>query len=154
MRSPRTTRMTAPRSQLEKGNPCMQQPGLTRNKQIKLLKKKQLFKKCCISNKFPDAAGSLGLHFEKTSMRACLCMLSRSVKFDSLWPHGLQPARLLCPCYSPGKNTGVGCHALLQGIFPTQGSNLNLLHHLHWQQGFITTSTTWEAPILGQRSAN
>ena len=31
--------------------------------------------------------------------------------------------RLLCPWYSPGKNTGVGCHALLQGIFPTQGSN-------------------------------
>ena len=29
--------------------------------------------------------------------------------------------------YSPGKNTGVGCHALLQGIVPTQGSNLNLL---------------------------
>ena len=32
------------------------------------------------------------------------------------------PARLLCPWDSPGQNTGVGCHALLQGIFPTQGS--------------------------------
>ena len=32
---------------------------------------------------------------------------------------GLQPARLLCPWNSPGKNTGVGCHFLLQGIFPT-----------------------------------
>ena len=32
-------------------------------------------------------------------------------------------ARLLCPWDSPGKNTGVGCHSLLQGIFPTQGSN-------------------------------
>ena len=30
---------------------------------------------------------------------------------------------------SPGKNTGVGCHALLQGIFPTQGSNRRLRHH-------------------------
>ena len=30
---------------------------------------------------------------------------------------------------SPGKNTGVGCHALLQGIFPIQGSNLGLLHY-------------------------
>jgi len=29
---------------------------------------------------------------------------------------------------SPGKNTGVGCHALLQGIFPTQGLNSGLLH--------------------------
>ena len=41
--------------------------------------------------------------------------------------------RLLCPWNSPGKNTGVGCHALLQGIFPTQGSNLHLLSLLHWQ---------------------
>ena len=36
---------------------------------------------------------------------------------------------------SPGKNTGVGCHALLQGIFPTQGLNLRLLRLLHWQAG-------------------
>ena len=41
---------------------------------------------------------------------------------------GLQPARVLCPWNSPGKNTGVDCHALLQGIFPTQGLNLALLH--------------------------
>ena len=34
---------------------------------------------------------------------------------------------------SPGKNTGVGCHALLQGIVPTQGSNPDLLPLLHWQ---------------------
>ena len=37
-------------------------------------------------------------------------------------------ARLLCPCSSPGKNTGVSCHPLLQGIFPTQGLNRGLLH--------------------------
>ena len=43
---------------------------------------------------------------------------------------------------SPGKNTGVGCHALLQGIFRTQGSNLHLLCLLHWQVVFFTTSTT------------
>ena len=42
--------------------------------------------------------------------------------------HGLQPARLLCPWNSLGKNTGVGCHPPLQGIFLTQGSNLGLLH--------------------------
>ena len=48
---------------------------------------------------------------------------SRSVVFDSLRPHGLQPTRLLCPWDSPGKSTGVGCHSLLQGIFLTQGSN-------------------------------
>ena len=44
-----------------------------------------------------------------------------SVMFDSLQPHGLQPTRLLCPCDFPSENTGVGCLALLQGIFPTQG---------------------------------
>ena len=38
------------------------------------------------------------------------------------------PARLLCPWNSPGKNTGVGSHSLLQGVFLTQGSNLGLLH--------------------------
>ena len=43
-------------------------------------------------------------------------------------PHGLQPSRLLHPRASPGKNTGVGSHSLLQGIFPTQGSNPCLLH--------------------------
>ena len=38
---------------------------------------------------------------------------------------------------SLGKNTGVGCCALLQGIFPTQGSNLCLLPLLHWQAGSL-----------------
>ena len=47
---------------------------------------------------------------------------------DSLQPHGLQPTRLLSPWDFPGKRTGVGCHSLLQGIFPTQGVNLGLLH--------------------------
>ena len=53
--------------------------------------------------------------------------VSHSVVSDSLWPHE-QPARLLCPWDSPDKNTGVGCHSLLQGIFLTQGWNLGLLH--------------------------
>ena len=48
---------------------------------------------------------------------------SRSVVSNSLWPHGLQPTRLFCPWNSPGQNTGVGSHSLLQGIFPTQESN-------------------------------
>ena len=47
---------------------------------------------------------------------------------NSLWPHGLWLTRLLCPGAFPGKNTGVGCCSLLQGIFPTQGSNPDLLH--------------------------
>ena len=48
----------------------------------------------------------------------------------TLRPHGLQPTRLLRPWDSPGKNTGVGCHFLLQGIFLTQRSNLGLLRCL------------------------
>ena len=47
---------------------------------------------------------------------------SHSVVSDSLRYHGLWPNRLLCPWASPGKSTGVGCHSLLQGIYPTQGS--------------------------------
>ena len=42
--------------------------------------------------------------------------------------HGLQPTRLLHPWNFPGKSTGVGCHFLLQGIFPSQISNPGLLH--------------------------
>ena len=66
-------------------------------------------------------------------------MPSLSVVSDSVtpWaPHGggtkpvtePVPARFLCLWDSPGKNTGVHCHALLQGIFPTQGSNPGLPH--------------------------
>ena len=47
------------------------------------------------------------------------------------------PSRLLSPWDSPGKNTGVGCHALLQGIFLTEGSNPRLLSLLHWQVGSL-----------------
>ena len=39
---------------------------------------------------------------------------------------------------SPGKNTGVGSHALFQGILPTQGSNLCLLRLLRWQAGSLS----------------
>ena len=64
------------------------------------------------------------------------CVLSRSVVSDSetLWTVSRRP---LCPWDAPGKNTGVGCHALLRGISLTQGLNLCLstcigkwvLHH-------------------------
>ena len=46
---------------------------------------------------------------------------------------------------SPSKNTGVGCHFLLQGIFPTQGSNPFPLCLPALAGGFFTTGTTWEA---------
>ena len=49
--------------------------------------------------------------------------VSHSAVSDSQWPHRLWLTRLLCPWKSLGKNTGVGGHFLLQGIFLTQGSN-------------------------------
>ena len=54
---------------------------------------------------------------------------------------GLQATKRLCPWDSPGKIlnilTKVSCHAFFQDIFPTQGSNLLLLHLLHWQPGSL-----------------
>ena len=75
-----------------------------------------------------------------TYFKVCV---SHSVVLGSLQPHGLQPTRLLCPWDFPGKNTGVGCHFLLQGIFLTQGSNPDLLHcrqilyHLSYEERVI-----------------
>ena len=75
-----------------------------------------------------------------------------TVTSDSLRPHGLQPPRLLCPWNSPGKNTGVGCHFLLQvgchfllqGLLPSQGSNQYLLYLLLWQADSLPLGE-WEA---------
>ena len=61
-------------------------------------------------------------------LQALVYVLACWITSSSLQPCGWEPARLLCPWDSPGKSTGVGCHFLLQGIFPTQGSNLHLLH--------------------------
>ena len=56
---------------------------------------------------------------------------------NSLQLHGLEPTRLLCSWDFPGKDTGVDCHSLLQGIFLTQGSNPCLLHQ-ESPSGFFT----------------
>ena len=61
---------------------------------------------------------------EPISFHCSVC----SVVYNSLWPYGLQPTRLLCPWNFPGNNTGMGYHFLLQGVFLTQRSNLHLLH--------------------------
>ena len=85
---------------------------------------------------------------------AVLCKVPPVVS-SSLWPHGPQPTSLLCPRDSPGKNTGVGCHALLQGIFPTQRSNLHLLYFLHWQTGSLPLAPPgkpWEYIELSQKA--
>ena len=61
-----------------------------------------------------------GMLLEFTSQWAC----AHSLTFNSFQPHGLQAAcQALCPETFPGKHTGMGCHSLLQGIFPTQWPN-------------------------------
>ena len=80
-------------------------------------------------------------------------MLSRISCVQLCAPYGLWPTRLLCPWDSPGKNTGVGCHALLHGIFLTQGSNSRLSRLLHWQVGSLPLALPGKPQfkhILGQ----
>ena len=58
---------------------------------------------------------------------AALCLVAQSC--PTLYDRrDCNPPGSSVPGDSPGKNTGVGCHALLQGIFPTQGSNPGLPH--------------------------
>ena len=70
------------------------------------------------------AAHKVNHMYNSCSMLNWLCL----VVSNSLRPHGPQSARLLCPWDTPGKNIAVGCHALPQGIFPTQRLNPGLLH--------------------------
>ena len=76
------------------------------------------------------------LHRAHANLSVCALSLSHVQFFVT---PGMQPARLLCPWNFPGKNTGMGCHFLLQGIFLTQESNPCLLCLLHWQVG----SSSW-----------
>ena len=85
-------------------------------------------------------------HGQVTMHLACRWyMCACSVIYNSLQPHGLEPALLLRPWKSLGKNTGVGCHALLQGIFWTQGLNSSSTSPalVGW---FFYHWATWEAP--------
>ena len=61
-------------------------------------------------------------------------LLVALVVSSSLQPHELQRTRFLCSRDFQGKNTGLGCHSLLQGIFPTQGFNPSLQLVLHCRQ--------------------
>ena len=91
---------------------------------------------CCLHRLPPWSPLDRSSREEEISFLSSGHVRARSVPLvvsDSLRPHGLQPARLLCPWASPGENPGVGCHALLQGLFLTQGLNSRLLRLLRWQ---------------------
>ena len=67
---------------------------------------------------------------------AAAAVVSSSLRLHGLWPPGSS-----CPWDFPGKNTGMGCHFLVQGIVLTQGPNLRL--RLGWQ--VLYHWATWEA---------
>ena len=74
----------------------------------------------------------------------CVCVLRHFSRVRLCDPMDCSPpTRLLCLWNSPGKNTGVGCHALLQGVFPTQGSTLYLQH---WQVGSLPLTPPGKPP--------
>ena len=96
------------------------------------------------------------------AIRVCTCVGGLHATSLQLCPILCDPVdcspRLLCPWDSPGKNIGLGCHALLQGIFPTQGLNLSyiscigrhVLYHAtrnapitSWHIKLTTTKPTW-----------
>ena len=73
------------------------------------------------------------IHFFNPSKHLPECWRNRGLRVVFVLvaqscPTLCDPNRLLCPWNSPGRNTGVSCRSLLQGIFPTQRSNLGLLH--------------------------
>ena len=63
-----------------------------------------------------------------------LCMHAQSLQLCPTFCHPMEPTRLLCPWDSPGKNTGVGCHSLLQGNLGLQHCRW-VLYHLSHQVG-------------------
>ena len=90
---------------------------------------------CCVPLR-PPASKAAGTPFHTSmasqsslelceSLRICFVILKVKVAKSS---NSLRPQRLYCPWNSQGWNTGVGSLSLLQGIFPTQGSNPRLLH--------------------------
>ena len=75
-----------------------------------------------------------------------LNLLGRIQLFVTLGTVACQ-APLACPWGSPSKNTRVCCYFLLQGIFPTQGSNLYLLHLLHGHVGSLPLAPPGKSPL-------
>ena len=77
----------------------------------------------------------------------CCCLVTQLCPtFLTLWTVAHQ---LLCLWDSPGKNAGVGCHSLFQGIFPTQGSNPSLLLGRGFPDGSYGKESACNAGDLG-----
>ena len=74
---------------------------------------------------------TVGVKVKMLAAQSCLTLCN---------PMDYSPPAFSVPWDSPGKNIGVGCRFLLQGIFPTQGSNPGLLHLQHWQAEVLPLS--------------
>ena len=87
------------------------------------LKRNEILKHATTCMNFDDITLTEINQSEKDLSRVCVCVCPRArpgaQSHPTLRPYGLQPTRLLCPWDFSGKNTEVGCHFLLQGIFPT-----------------------------------
>ena len=75
-------------------------------------------------------------------------MLSHSNRVQLCNPMGCSPPDSPVHGDSPGNNSGVGGHALLQGIIPTQGQNPSLLCLLLWQVGSLPLALPGKPTIL------
>ena len=112
-----------------------------------------------------------GIHMVSKKLASCWVIIlpqktpPRPMFFITICMHtqSLQLCRTLCdpgdyslPGYSswdsPDKNTGVDCHALLQGIFPTQGWNLYLFCFLHQQAGSLPLALPGKPLITNSQS--
>ena len=96
------------------------------------------------SGDLPDP-GIEPMSLMSSALWVCVCECSVvSESFVTLWAVACQDPLSMD---FPGKDIGVGCHFLLQGIFPTQGSNPCLLCLLHWQASSLLL-TPPKKPIL------
>ena len=97
---------------------------------------------CVLRTKLGRQCACVLRHFScvlRTTLgRQCACVLRHFSCVRLFVTPGTTACQLLCPWDSPDKNTGVGCHSLLQGIFLTQGSKLGLLCFLPWQAGSLS----------------
>ena len=115
------------------------QNGFQTSSTLKQIEINNKNKKCSLASIifFPEVKLYKSIHVLFGLGRILSWLVTHSVVSNSLQSHELQPTRFFCPWDFPGKNTGVGCHFLLQGILPTQELNLCLLH---WQADSLPLS--------------
>ena len=84
-------------------------------------------------------------HTHPHTQQTCAYMRCAKLRWTLCYPMDCSQG-LLCPWNSSGKNTGVGCHTLLQGILLTQGSNPHLLYLVNWQADSLPPASPVKTP--------